>query len=396
MSDVWFEITNGTYKGFDFHIANPIKGGNTHGVTNIQQVRARRLQVIKRPFVDGGRTKDLGADPGQITVDVIFFGDNYLQNLKEFESVLNDGESGKLLLPDEPESLWATFQRIDKTSRSGETRSKTVRVTWIEDAVVEATDQASGPAVGIIEKTIVDASNDMTAFVAKANEVLNNNKIIDTVRKIESVTGNASNAFINAVGLTDQVRGRILTTVANLTNSFNTITAAKDQLLSIFGVADSRGSGFAGGVVDPVTGNTVESLSGDQETVVEVDPLAAPDLEPDASVEIQSVETAENLNTFRDDMIAFLEDQTEQLGQDTGGRTDDVTQATIDVTNSLRDLIQVTTPAPPIFVQTPVDLSLAEVLFHHGIDLQNIEDVYRRNTAIDDILDIPRGTVIEL
>lgn len=396
MSDVWFEITNGTYKGFDFHIANPIKGGDVHGVTSIQQVRARRLQQIKRPFVDGGRNKDLGAEQRQITVDVIFFGDNYLTKLRDFENILNDGESGKLLLPDEPETIFASFLRLDKTSRAGETRSKTVRVTWVEDAVVENTDQAAGAAEGFLPKSIVDASNDLVSLVATANDVLNNNSIIATVRQIESVTGNASNAFINAVGLTQQVRGRIITTVANLTNAYNTILSAKDQLLGLFGTTDDRGSGFTGGVVDPVTGNTKESLSGDQETVEEVDELAPPPDEPDAEVEIQSVETAENLTTFRDEMIEFLEDQTEQLTQDTGGRTDDVTDATIDVINVFRDLIQVTTPAPPILVQTPVAMSLAEVLFYNGVALENIEDVYRRNTFIDDIMDVPRGTVIEL
>jgi len=90
--DIWIEITNGSYKGFNFHIANPVKGGDTHGVTNIQQSGGRRLQIIKRPFVDGGRTKDLGREPLQFTMDIIFFGENYLIKLKDFESILNEGE----------------------------------------------------------------------------------------------------------------------------------------------------------------------------------------------------------------------------------------------------------------------------------------------------------------
>lgn len=396
MADIWFEITNGKFKGFDFHIANPIKGGDTQGVTNVQVQKRRRVQVIKRPFVDGARTKDLGADPRQITLDIIFFGPNYLTRLKDFERVLDEGTSGELILPDDPEAINATFVSMDKTSRANETRSKTVRVTFIEDQVVLATDQAVGAAEGFLPKGLVSIGNDLNDAVSTANEVLENNSLIATVRQIESLTGNASNAFINAVGLTDQVRGRVLTTVANLQNSFNTIIRAKDQLLAQFGVSDSRGSGFTGGVIDEDTGNTVQSLSGDTPEPSEVDPLAVPDTQPDSEVELSSTETSDDLNSFRDQMITFLEGQTEQLAADSDGRTDDVSDSTTGVINLLRDLIAATTPTDPRLVQTPVDMSLAEVLFYNGIPLENINDVYRQNTFIEDIMDIPRGTVIEL
>lgn len=394
--DQWLEITDGSFKGVKFHVALPVKGGDVFGATSVQQQSGRRLQVIKRPFQNGARIKDMGGDPRTIVVDVIFFGANYLLNLEAFKAVLNSGTSGKLVLPDEPVAINASFFKLDETSRAGESSSKTVRVTWIEDEITVATTQAVGPKVGIIPKNLLDSANKLNALVLRAKQTLNDNKVIATVRQIESLTGNVSNAFIASVGLTQDVRGRVLTTVANLTNAWDGILTATDDLLAVFGLLAAPGSGFDGGVVDAVTGNVVEDGLVPEDNIVEVNPLAPPADEPDTVVTPTSLETTEGLVAYQAEMIANLEAQTEQLQDDTDGRTADVAADNVDVINAFRDVIQSVTGVERKTIQTIVELSLAEIIFLNGIGLENIEDVLKRNSFITDPFVVPSGTVIQL
>jgi|TARA_Y100000034_G_C6910517_1_gene424645 hypothetical protein len=390
----WKEITDGLYKGYRFHISNPIKGGQVHGVSSIQQKVGRRIQQIQRPFVDGGRVKDLAREQGIYTVSIIFFGDNYLRELESFEAILNEGTSGTLILPDEPRAIQASFKSMDKSSGVGESGSKTIQVTWVEDSFDAF--QARGAAQGYIPKSITEAASSLTKFVARAKDVINNNQVIGTIRQIESITGDASNAFISAVGLTDQVRGRALTTVANLTGALDGAIDAQERLLELFGVSDEPASGFSGTAVDPESGNPVSDGLADDDVATFEDPIDEPDVEPDQSVDITSLETRDGLNAFQASVIGLLDKSTETLSVDTKGRVDDIKRSLVPVKNAIRDLVRAANPNEARRVQTPSDLSLAEILFFNDVGLENLEDVYERNQSIDDILLVPKGTVVEL
>jgi len=392
--DDWLELTDGSFKGFVFHVAVPTFGLDSHGASDVSVESGRRIHQIQRPFVDGQRTLDLGAVGEKITVDLIFFGPTYLDRFEEFKTILNEGSSGNLILPDRREAIKATFLSMTETSRAGEAVSKGVRVTWVQDEVTIA-EVAVGAAEGLIPKGVLDTVNNVQNVVRSAQAVLRNNPILATIRQFETAVSTATSTVVTAVALGEAVRSRILTTIANLENSFNTILAAADQIANFFG-GEATPSGFEGGRVDSETGQVLEDADAEDEVTEQDDPLIAPEAEPDTVIEITSLQTTEGLNKFLVDTLTLLDDSDESLSSDTDGRTDDVNDSIIEVSNSVRDMVQAATPAPPRLVVTPFELSLVEIMFVNDVDLNLLDETLKNNSFISDIHIVPKGSVISL
>ena len=150
--------------------------------------------------------------------------------------------------------------------------------------------------------------------------------------------------------------------------------------------------------IKPIPGMSSQILFGlaDDDVATFEDPIDEPDVEPDQSVDITSLETRDGLNAFQASVIGLLDKSTETLSVDTKGRVDDIKRSLVPVKNAIRDLVRAANPNEARRVQTPSDLSLAEILFFNDVGLENLEDVYERNQSIDDILLVPKGTVVEL
>ena len=392
--DDWLELTDGSFKGFVFHVASPTFGLDSHGATDISVKSGRRIHKIQRPFVNGQKTIDLGGKGDDVTVDLIFFGPTYLDRFEEFKKVLNEGSSGKLILPDRREAIQASFESMDETSRSGEGVSKSVRVTWTQDEVT-ATEVAVGAAEGLIPKGVLDAVSTMSNVVSAAGAVLRNNPVLATIRQFETAVSSVTSTVVTAVALGEAVRSRVLTTISNLENSFDTINAAGDQIANFFGGEPDPG-GFEAGRVDSETGQPLEDSDADDEVTDQEDPLEAPETEPDTEIEIVSLQTEEGLADFQAQVIALLDDSAESLSSDTDGRTDDVSDSLIEVVNAVRDVVEAASPSEVRLVVTPFELSLAEIMFANEVDLNLLNETLKKNSFINDIHVVPKGSVIRL
>lgn len=391
--DEWFELTDGSYKGFIFHVAVPMSGFN-HGATDISVDGSRRIHEIKRPFVDGQRTLDLGANGETINADIVFFGETYLERFEEFKTILNEGTSGTLILPDRRSAIKATFSKITETSRAGESASKTVRVTWVQDEITQD-DTASGAVEGKIPKSVIDAVNNVQNKVQSAVDTVNNNVILSTVRQFDQVVSTGVSSVVTAVSLGTTVRNRILVSVSNLENAFTSIVGAAVQIGALFGVSQS-GSGFETGQVDPDTGQPIEDAAADDDVTEADDQLAAPETEPTEEIDIISLETAEGLEQFENDTIELLESISESLASDTDGRTDDVTNSITEVKNAVREMVDAASPDDDRLILTPFELSLAEIIFENDGDVNQLNEIYKKNSFIEDIHAVPKGSVIRL
>ncbi len=393
MADIWREITNGTFKGFVFHVATPTKNLDTHGQSSETIRTQRRIQRIRRPFQNGQRTRDMGANGEDASVELIFFGLGYKRRWEDFKVILDEGTSGTLVLPDR-EAINATLDFYDESASVDNGNSKTVRVAWTEDEV--SPDQiAVGAAFGFIPKGLVNAVNSFGKAVEEVQSVINKNPIIATIRQLENITSTAVNSVVLATSLPKAIRDRVLNSVANIEASLATAVSAFNTLLGLFDTTEP-GSGFIPGETDSETGQPIEDGLEDETVIEAVDPLERPERPPTETVEVISLETSDGLTDFEDQMITLLRASVETMQIDTVGRTEDVAE-TVEVTiNDLRDVIAAAKPVEAVQVVTPFELSLPEVMFANGVDLSTIDDVLLKNTFLDDANIIPGNTVITL
>jgi len=393
MPEIWREITNGTFKGFVFHVAVATKNLDTHGQSSSSVSTTRRVQIIRRPFQSGQRTRDMGANGEDIVSELIFFGLGYKRRWEDFKDVLDEGTSGTLVMPDR-EAVNASLISYDENSSVDNGNSKTIRVTWASDEV--AADQiAVGAAVGLIPKGLVDTVNTFEKGVENVLSVINNNPIIATIRQLENITATAVNSVVLATSLPKAVRDRVLNSIANIEASLDTAVSSFKTLLGLFDTTDP-GSGFESGQLDPETGQPIEDGLEDETVDPAIDPLEAPERQPTETVTVISLETKDGLDDFESQMITLLRSSVITIQTDTVGRTEDVSESVEDVINQLRDVIQAASPISIFQVVTPFELSLVEVMFENDVDLSTIDDVLAKNTFIDDPNIVPANSVITL
>ena len=415
MAYEWREVTDGTFKGFVFHVATPTKNFDTHGSASETIKSSRRIQKVVRPFQNGQKTRDMGADGDVVTETIIFFGLGYKRRFEDFQKVLNEGTSGTLVLPTR-EAINATFESMEESADADNGNSKTARVTWVQDEV-SGDLIAFGAASGFIPKGLVDAVNSFNEAVEDVLSVIQNNPILATIRQLENITATAVNSVVLATSLPKAIRDRVLTTIANMESSLAVAQSSFNTLLGLFdteepGSPGAPGSGFEPGRVDPDTGQPLEDGLVDETVVEAEDPLAAPETEPDTVVEPRSLETVEGLEDYETELITLLQVSIETIQVDTVGRMQDISDATEDAILDIRDTIQAAKPsrsfqsADPtspsvlgvasIQILTPVELSLPEIMFENGIELSTIDDILAKNTFLDDPNIVPANTVINL
>ena len=283
---------------------------------------------------------------------------------------------------------------MTETSRAGEAESKSVRVTWVQDEVT-VQETAVGAAVGLIPKGVIEAVNTVQNVVSAAGGVLRNNTILATIRQFETVVSSGTSSVVTVVALGEAVRQRVLTTISNVENSYSTILDAADQIRNFFG-GEAPASGFEDGRVDSQTGQVIEDADTEDELTEVEDPLEAPETEPDSVIILSSLETAEGLNDFLEQTKTLLEGSSESFEDDTEGRTEDVALSITEVINTVRDMIEAAAPSEVRLVVTPLELSLAEILFENGINPNEMNEVLKKNSFISDIWAVPRGSVISL
>lgn len=94
---------------------------------------ARAVSVAEVPFVDGGVTDDLGGRPARISLQVVFFGDDYEARLFEALAAFNTAGPGELVHPVFGSIPRAQVMHVEVTHSAPEPDSCTVAVELVED-----------------------------------------------------------------------------------------------------------------------------------------------------------------------------------------------------------------------------------------------------------------------
>lgn len=405
MSAEWKNLTNGSFKGFNFHVALP-SGDQIQGISSEEISLERRLQVIKRPLVDGAKVNDYGRDAEQYTAEIHFHGENWLEQFRQFRAVLDQGMPGTLILPTKEEAVQAYFQKMTRTADASGGNHLVVRCTWIEH-----NEQAD---TGTAQKANLSAAKaDLDGKIDTALGILQNNPLLSAVRAMESGISVARQAANTVLTLTEGVRNRIKQLDANIQGTLSLVKEATDEIVSIFqsGVnsaainpfANDTGSAASGAVAttsatgyDPETGQRIADFTEPDVPPPPPSPIAKPAIAPDVSVSTRSLDTDSGIKMFSSSAMAQMKADAAELVDHASGRTDDVSQAVTDVINSLQDVVSTVTLQGATLVVVPLEMSLAEVLFQNGISLDRLMEFYQKNSFLSDPMVVPAGSVITL
>jgi prophage DNA circulation protein len=408
-----WQIGPGKFKKVTFHVAVPASS-DVSGVMSQEIKTERRLQVSERPLVDGGDVEDFGRKPNAYSAEVIFYGDDYRDQLNTFLEALNEGTTGVLVLPDMPEAVLAKFQSL--TRKTTVETCTVLTVNWIEDQSVQSkfasgAFQTPSSAQKELEaarlalkvgktanalSTVQSACAKVKAAAAAVQNAITNNALIRGIREVQSnvvsvvSAGNsilniATNAQQNIISLANQMN-TTLTGVQGLVAGVQQLTDLLN--LQLFAPNPSRFSTALAAIdfTNPAP-TTVTIIDGNQQVVTTPDVVAVPIQSYDSAVPKLQAQLAQ---------VQAGRQSLESASAVSSFPTTDVSLSSVQLENSLKDLIYILEPTPTQQVLTTHQTSLLEVCFEHGLDVSQIDRVYSLNRHIDDVLDIQPYTVVNL
>lgn len=399
MSEVWADLTNGSFRGIPFHSAIPSRK-TQYGVESEEHTIERRLQFIKRPLVDGAAIRDWGQEAGIHTAVIEFFGPNHKKDSDAFFAALDKGTPGTLILPTIPKAVQAYFWKRGKSTRYQEGNALKVSVTWAETSEINAAaSSGSSSAFTLTPPSIDQAAAALGASTDNALSILQDNPLLSAIRTGES-TISSVRSVVNAVQTLGQgVVSRIATIEAEITGTIAQINSVVASIQSIFSpsASSSRGVPSAASLgTDSETGQQIIDVSEPDSLPQAPDPLAPPAIIPTLNIPTKNVDAIPGVQAFAAAVVAQLTTNQTDINTASIGRTEDVSAALTDVLNKFNDYITAVVGAPPETFTTLTDMSLGEVLFLNGIDQGELDSVYRLNPLISDPFFVPKGTVVIL
>jgi prophage DNA circulation protein len=393
----WQNLTNGSFDGVPFHAAIPNRS-TQYGVESEEMTIERRLQFIKRPLVDGAEIRDWGSDEEVFTASIEFFGVNHAKTAETFLARLRTGQPGLLILPTHPKAVLSYFWKRSRATSHREGNAIRVTVTWAAATVVQSAGTGKSSAFDLPQLSIDAGKSKLDADVDNALGILQDNPFLSAVRTFESGLSKIRSTVNAVLTLEQGVRNRIKTIDANILGTLALIKSATDEIQGLFGsVAVStvaRATTSLG--TDSVTGQTVISVSEPDTIPAPIDPLAPPAVPTTISIPTANLDTGSGVTAFAAAVKAELASDREELAEKSVGRTEDVSRALTAVLVSLAEYVAAVATEQPTSYLVPIDMSLAEALFHNGVDLAELREILRANPQVDDPFLVAKGTVLVL
>ena len=396
-------ITDASFKGLTFHVAVPAKN-SPFGVMSQEIVNERRLQISEKPLIDGAEVEDFGRKPRMFSAEVIFFGDNYLELLRAFEAKLNEGSSGTLILPDLDEAVVAKYQKHTRKSSAQDGNSTLLSVSWVEDKTVRTAASLFTPDplnISTVNGKTEDEKKDevnhkadlVKDAVAATRNLLENNSYLQKITDAQNAVSSQQQTVSSIANLPGDTKNLILGTVSRFKNETDSLQSAMNGLRSYNDILKNNeadgsptryntGLGLADFVSIGVATTTVVSGSAKVVNAVKL-PEVVIQSYTDASSKLKA-------------SLAVVKSVQATLQKNTKGATDDIVTANIILINSIQDLIKTLDDKSSKQILTESPTSLIELCFRNGLKVKDVNRVHLLNTQIDDILDIPRYTVVNL
>lgn len=402
MAREW-NITNGIFKNFTFHLANPGKGTNS-GITMMDVNNERRLQISERALIDGADVEDFGKKARTFSAEVIFFGDDYQIQLKAFEKILDEGTTGILILPDVDQAINAKYQKHTRKTSATEGGCTILSVSWIEDrtsvvseTTATAAEQARAAlASGNIAESAPTIQEQSSDALQKANSTLANlksNSLLNSLQSAENSVTNTRVTLNTALNLPRNQRQGILSSIGQLTSG---ITDMKSGLAGLQTFASLLEFGLTVAAPTRINSSLGASDFASVDTPVTTTVIGGTTKVVQTNNAVTTISSFEQAVVMLKKTLKIVTDSSSALEVQTSGNTSVVSSSAISLVNSVKDLIKIIDIKSTKNVLTTSTTSLLEICFNNGLTVSDVNTVYKMNTFLSDILYVPAFTVINL
>lgn len=423
-----WDIREATYKGgrptatpVKFHVfknkgpfTNPFESTPWNGaLPRISDTGGRRKVKYQYPYIDGQTTDDLGRRPASFELEIVIFGQNYMDCFNKLMVEFDDPVPGILVHPVRGEIVCGVDQ-FTLTHQSDQRKAMGIHVTFIEHnfsigsipALASQSTIKSALSAALTVFSVIDAAiNKVVAaqlFIKSVQAITSSylalfkSNSASTLAKL-NVTFNKKGGSADIPALLPVNLGGISqpttvstpsTTVGSLAKGGAAVTAIT-QLSAAFGnvlpavttaippaVTTSQNFPLVASINDPYNSIPVSTLSSPTAQAVSVTQLTkeVDDLTTQVAAIIAVIESNNGALELFDTIISLR-------------------QAIVNIQAVLVAGIAASKATLNVYV-TPRIMSIREVCFQNGIPLSRTEDIFNLNPSLLSVNFIDKGTMI--
>jgi len=366
-----WDLKEGSYNGVIFHVFSS-KTSWQGALSRAQGSGGRRKAVYKYPYRDGQTTDDLGRKGNTFDMDILIFGLHYMEGYRALLAEFDKPTPGKLVHPVRGE-ITCVVDEYTETHESGTRKAVALQVKFIEHnftignirQLKDSTVKGALSAALKIFNIINAAAAKIEGAVLLARGVKNLlNSYLATYNKNNASTLTQMNSTFNSKGGSADIPGLLPTEFGGIRNSDGTTSSDTFKTVST--------------PSDPFNAVPVDALSQDVLVATAVNNLTK-------QVIARRDELSQIINTIYDNGGALeLYDTVVELKQ-TAVLLQDVLEKGV-----------ASSQARVIDYQVPRVMSLREVAFANGVDVNRVQELDLLNPFLLSTNYITPGVVLKI
>lgn len=395
-----WDIVEGSFNDVVFHVFVS-KVAWQGALSQISDSGGRRLATFTFPYVDGQTTDDLGRMPEAFDLDILFYGDNYLQGLTALMTELQKPTPGDLIHPvrGPVQCRMQSYQLI----HSHETR----KAVMVKLRLVEHNFELASYGTIALDKNFKSVLGDLAKGFQQLNAL---------ITKLKGLISFLNNIRDIAVGLVEQFQDLLALSSANINSVFNNGSNTDIPTLTrtnLGGLLTTNSTSASASVAQVQTNiatitNSVFSIArriNDPFLQIPVDQLSEQTAVAIAAQTIQKqVEDARKAAQAAIEYLSSMQENSEIINTDVEqvdgaiGFYDEILQIKKLIV-SLQvafELGQQQNGTQIIEYTLPRNMSIREVAFLNNISLDNLSDIDILNPELLSVNWIPKGTVLKV
>lgn len=357
-----WDILEGSYNGVLFHVVkskSPWQGA----LSQVQDSGGRRKVKYQFPYRDGQTTDDLGRKPNSFSMDILIYGNRYLQGLKKIIAEFDKPTPGTLIHPIRG-SMKVVVEDFEIIHASDKRKAAAIRVTFLEHNFT----------IGDIRE---GKDTSVKGALARALDFIAT--LENAILQVQGVAKFAQTVKNRIAGAIEDFNAGYATTLTNINVNLN-----------------SRGATDIPAIL-PVNNGGLRNEDGTLASETELTVLASADEDQPVVAAIAAEDLRKQVNSRRAEVAAIIDDILDQ-GEDALELHQtilDLKQAAVNLQEALETGVA-SSQAQVIDFIVPRTMSLREVAFINGIDVNRVGEIDLLNIELGSTNLVERGTSVRV